>query len=412
MTHRIHRDIVVSRRPTGPLADSLGEFATWAAGQGYARYSRYRQVLLAAEFSRWLGRHHLSARHVLSVHVSRYLRARRRRAQRHRSDAGALRQFVRFLREQGVVPTERIRPRRQTPVERMVEDFEAYLSHERGLARLTGIHYASFVRRFLTARFGARPVTLARVAASDVIRFVQREASRLQPKGAKVMTAALRSFLRYAQARGHLARDLTGAVPTVAQWSMPAIPRAIPAAAVRQVLAAIDRQTPIGRRDYAILLLLARLGVRAGEVARLELDDVDWTTGQLCVRGKGGTVAALPLPADVGAAMAAYLRHGRPTHSSRRVFLRARAPVRGFVGVQAITSIVRQRVARAGVTAPTMGAHQFRHALATELLRQGASLSEIGEVLRHRSVQTTAIYTKVDLTALRTLALPWPGGAR
>jgi site-specific recombinase XerD len=178
------------------------------------------------------------------------------------------------------------------------------------------------------------------------------------------------------------------------------------------VLASIDRRTTIGRRDYAILLLLARLGLRAGEVVRLELEDLDWTHGHLHVRGKGQTIATLPLPSDVGAALAAYLRRGRPADRSRRVFVRVRAPLRGFVGSQAIDSIVRQRVTRAGVTTPTMGAHQFRHALATEMLRQGASLAEIGEVLRHRSPQTTAIYTAVDLTALRTLAQPWPGGAQ
>jgi site-specific recombinase XerD len=198
----------------------------------------------------------------------------------------------------------------------------------------------------------------------------------------------------------------------VAQWTRTAPPRGIAATAVQQVLTSIDRRTTIGRRDYAILLVLARLGLRAGEVVRLDLEDLDWRSGHVRVRGKGGTVAMLPLPADVGAALAAYLRLRHSSHSSRRVFVRVRAPLGGFVGPQAIVSIVRHRLTRAGVTAPTMGAHQFRHALATQMLRQGASLTEIGEVLRHRSPQTTAIYTAVDLTALRTLALPWPGGAR
>jgi integrase/recombinase XerD len=158
--------------------------------------------------------------------------------------------------------------------------------------------------------------------------------------------------------------------------------------------------------------VLARLGLRASEVAFLELDDLEWEEGQVSVRGKSGQRTALPLPADVGEAIAAYLRHGRPRTTSRRVFLRAKAPIHGFVGAQAIGSLVRHTLARAGVKAPSTGAHQFRHALATEMLRQGASLTEIGEVLRHRSPQTTTIYTKVDLKALRTLALPWPGGVR
>lgn len=177
------------------------------------------------------------------------------------------------------------------------------------------------VQRFLTERFGAGTVRLSRVSAPDVVGFVPRQAPHLHPKRAKVMTTALRSFLRYAQARGHLTCDLTGAVPTVAPWTRMSPPRAIAASAVRQLLASIDRRTAVGRRDYAILLLLARLGLRAGEVVRLELDDLDWTSGHLRVRGKGGSVAPLPLPADVGAALAAYLRQRRPSHGSRRVFV-------------------------------------------------------------------------------------------
>jgi len=178
-------------------------------------------------------------------------------------------------------------------------------------------------------------------------------------------------------------------------------------------LASINRHTALGRRDYELLLLLARLGLRGGEVARIELEDIDWNAGSVSVRRKGGQHSILPLPADVGAAITAYLRQGRPRNSSsRRVFLRCRAPLRGFQGPVAIASLVRHNLARAGIQAPTRGAHQFRHGLATDMLRHGASLTEIGEVLGHRSPETTRIYTKVDLNALRPLALPWPGGAR
>jgi integrase/recombinase XerD len=253
---------------------------------------------------------------------------------------------------------------------------------------------------------------LSRLSASDVVRFVQRQAPQLHLKRAKLLTSALRSFLRYARYRGEVALDLAAAVPVVANWSMPSIPRAIGADQARQLLASIDRRTAIGLRDYAVLLLLARLGLRSGEVAFLELDDIDWDAGQVSIRGKGGQCSALPLPPDVGEAIAAYLFRGRPRSSDRRVFLRSRAPVRGFMSQVAIGSIVRHALQRTGIQAPTTGAHQFRHALATQMLHHGASLAEIGEVLRHRSPQTTTIYAKVDLTALRTLALPWPGGAR
>ena len=282
----------------------------------------------------------------------------------------------------------------------------------RGLAKATIINYVPFIRDFLKDRFGDGPVTLSRLCAGDVVRFVQRQAPRLHLKRAKLMTTALRSFLHYARYRGDVTLDLAAAVPVVANWSMTSIPRAIAADQVRQLLASIDRRTAIGRRDYAILLLLARLGLRSGEVAFLELDDIDWNAGQLSVRGKSGQRNELPLSTEVGKAIAAYLRHGRPRSTSRRVFLRAKAPIRGFRGASGVGSIVRHCLKRAGIDAPTTGAHQFRHGLATEMLRQGASLSEIGELLGHRHPQTTKIYTKVDLNALRTLALPWPGGVR
>jgi integrase/recombinase XerD len=198
----------------------------------------------------------------------------------------------------------------------------------------------------------------------------------------------------------------------VANWSMPSIPRAIAPDHVRRLLAQINRQTAVGRRDYAILLLLARLGLRSSEALLLELDDIDWKEGSLSVHSKGGRLVQLPLPKDVGEAIAAYLQHGRPPSASRRVFLRAKAPIRGFLGPSAIGTIVRNALLRAGIDAPTTGAHQFRHGLATEMLRHGASLSEIGELLGHRSPETTKIYTKVDINALRTLALPWPVGVR
>lgn len=405
-------DVVLSRPLKGPLAGHIAAFATWARDQGYAWASRYRQVLLAACFSRWLGQRAVSVRRVSAKHQARYLRFRARRVQVRGEDATALEQFLEFLRHEGVIPVAEKAPRRLTPVERETQTFEAYLHNDRVLADATIAYYVPFVRGFLMDRFGKGRVTLSRLGADDVVRFVQRQAARLHVKRAKQLTTALRSFLRYARYRGDIALDLAAGVPTVANWSMTSIPRAISADAVRQLLASVSRRTAVGRRDYAILLTLARLGLRASKVVRLGLDDVDWQAGQVSVRGKGGHRTALPLPADVGEAIAAYLRHGRPQTTCRQVFLRARAPIRGFLGPSAVASVVRQAIVRAGVSAPTKGAHQFRHALATQMLRHGASLAEIGEVLRHRSPETTKIYTKVDVETLRTLALPWPGGVR
>jgi site-specific recombinase XerD len=316
------------------------------------------------------------------------------------------------LRREGVIRAEKTPAYRPTPAEQCVQAYEQYLLEVRALAHQTIINYIAFVRRFLEGRFGDGRVTLSQLCAGDVVGFVQRHVPGLNLKRAKLMTSALRSFLRYARYLGEITLDLAAAVPIVANWSMTSIPRGICADQVRALLASIDRRTALGRRDYAVLLLLARLGLRAGEVALLELDDIDWTGARLYVRAKAAQRLELPLPAEVGKAIVAYLRHGRPPSTSRRLFLRARAPIRGFQGPCAIGSIVRHALQRAGIDAPTTGAHQFRHALATQMLRQGASLGEIGELLGHRHPQTTTIYTKVDLEALRALALPWPGGGR
>lgn len=275
------------------------------------------------------------------------------------------------------------------------------------------MNYQDFATRFLTRRFGDGPINLPSIQAEDVSAFVQREASRMSPQSAKKVTTALRSFLRHALCCGAIDRDLTGAVPTVAGWSLAGIPKGLSRNEVNRVLASCNRRTMIGRRDYAILLLLARLGLRACEVASLELDDIDWAAGTFSVRGKGGKPCELPLPQDVGRAISAYLRKDRPRVSTRRVFLRVTAPIVAFMRPSAVGLVAKYALARAGVQSCSKGAHQFRHTLATEMLWSGASLADIGEVLRHENPnKTTAIYAKVDFAALHPLAQPWLGGAQ
>ena len=408
----INRQVVLSRAPDGPLAAHIDAFAKSRHAQGYAPFSIHRQVLLAACFSSWLKQKGVGLHRIGPDHPSRYLRYRARRVQPYKGDAAALRYLIEFLRNEGLIAAEKIPARRLTAAEHCAQAYSQYLREARALAKATIVNYVPLIRGFLTDRFGDGPVMLSRLSARDVVRFVQRQAPHLHLKRAKLLTTALRSFLRYARYRGDVVLDLAAAVPIVANWSMPSIPRAIAADQVRQLLASIDRRTAIGRRDYAILLLLARLGLRSSEIAFLDLDDIEWKAGRLSVRGKNGRQLELPLPTDVGKAIVAYLQYGRPHSTSRRVFLRGKAPIRGFLGQSAVGSLVRHALERAGIVAPTKGTHQFRHGLATHMLSHGASLTEIGEVLGHRSPQTTKIYTKVDLKALRTLALPWPGGVR
>jgi integrase/recombinase XerD len=406
----IHDQVILSRAPEGPLAAHLISFANAIGAQGYRAQSMQQQVRIAACFSRWLKQSGVGLKDICDDHAIRYLRYRARHVKPFPADRAALRHLIDLLRSEGVIPGENIAARSVLPTEICAQEYAEYLRDAQALAEATIIHYVPFVRDFLHHCFGDGKVTLSRLRAADVVSFVQLRARRLHLRHAKLMTTALRSFLRYVRYRGDIAPDLAAAVPAVANWSMQSIPRAISAEQTRQLLASVNRQTAVGRRDYAILLLLARLGLRAGEVAFLELDDIDWRSGQLSVRGKGGQRNELPLPADVGKAIAAYLQHGRPRSNSRRVFLRVKAPITGFRRSNGVITLVRHSLQRAGIDAPTMGAHQFRHGLATQMLSHGASLSEIGEVLGHRHPQTTSIYAKVNIRALRTLAVPWPGG--
>jgi integrase/recombinase XerD len=412
MTCVITDRTVLSRTPEGPLAVYVRPFADFLSAQGYGRKSIDRQANLAACFSRWLQREGVALPHMTTAHAKQYVRYRARKGKPHLGDAAALQHVMDFRHREGVVAAETLPVRRLTPAERCTQQYEQHLREVRGLAEATILNYVPFIDRFLQDRFADGPVTLSCWRARDVVRFVQRQAPRLHRQRAKLMTSALRSFLQYAQYRGAVELDLAAAGPVVANWSMPSIPRALSANQVRQLLASIDQRTAMGRRDYAMVLLLARLGLRSSEVVRRELDDIDWNRATLTVSGKRGRRHAFPLAPEVGQAIAAYLYDGRPLSTRRRVFLRAKAPIRGFQNASGVGSIVRHTLQRAGIQAPTYGVHQFRHGLATELLRQGASLSEIGAVLGHRHPQTTMIYTKVDLEALRTLALPWPGGAQ
>jgi integrase/recombinase XerD len=411
--NRLLEDLRISARvEEGPLGPYIGAYAAQLLSEGYARQSSCLKIRVVGAFSRWLSHKCIAADEVVDQHTVDFLRYRKRCGYRFgQGDPAALMRLLKLLRDQGVIAQRPVRLV-TTPIERLVEEYDVYLQKERVLSLATRINYRPFIQKFLTVRFGKGPVLLSRLCATDIIGFVRCHAGQLKGKRVQLMTTALRSFLRFARYRGETTLDLAACVPAVASWSSSTLPRALPATHVKQVLEHCNLQTAIGRRDYAILLLLARLGLRSGEVAGLNLEDIDWKDGVFSVLGKAGRSSQLPLPADVGKAITAYLKDGRPRlSSSRRVFLRAKAPVLGIKSM-AVRDVVKRALARAGIDSPRKGAHQFRHALATDMLKRGASLSEIGELLRHQSPETTAIYAKVDLVSLRALAVPWPGGAR
>jgi site-specific recombinase XerD len=265
------------------------------------------------------------------------------------------------------------------------------------------------MRTFITERFGNGPLDLGTLTVSTITDFVIRHARTMSPRDAQRMVTALRSICRFLRQRGAIDRDLAAGVLSVSDWRLATIPKYLNPEEVERMLQTCNRQTAAGRRDYAILLLLARLGLRAGEISALELDDIRWRAGEILVRSsKRLPQDRLPLFAEVGDALATYLRRDRPPHPPRRVFLCMRAPRRGFANPSTVSTIVRRALARAGLSPALKGAHLLRHSLATRMLRHGASLPEIGLVLRHRTVQTTEIYAKVDIAGLRALAQPWP----
>lgn len=393
-------------RVVGPLEPYAHGFGERLAALGYTASSAEAQMRLMGTLSRWMACNGLTAEALTAAEGERFAAQRRERRRTRFVSSKALAPMLEHLRGLNVAPSPGPRVV-DTPVGQLLVRYRRYLLTERGLALGTVRYYTDMAGLWLWQCAGAG-LALREVTAADVAEFVLRECRRRGPGSARNLAIALRSLLRFLHLDGVLGVHLAAAVPTVAHWRGAGLPRALPAAQLAKLLDSCDRDAGPGRRDYAMLLLLGRLGLRAGEVAALTLDDLDWRRGEIVVRGKGTRVDRLPLPSDVGEALASHLRLDRRPTSQRNVFLRLRAPYRPLTvgGVQAAVAAAAGRMAVAGVSA-----HRLRHTAATEMLRHGAALTEIGQVLRHRDVATTALYAKVDRTALRVLAQPWPGGA-
>ena len=410
MKYIITDQIKLSHRPEGPLAKYLPSFADFLVSQGYSYWSILEKVRFSANFSHWLKQTRTNLHGLKADHVRNYLRYRKRQKKSCSGVACAIENILDFLRRKAVLSSQQNVEAPPSPVESYLARYAHYLREDRALAEITISSYIPIIRSFLGEKFGKKAFNLSRLGPCDVVTFVQHQASFLHKCRSKRMTTALRSFLNYARYSGDVTRDLAAAVPSVAYWAMSSIPRAISKDQVNQLLNSIERNTPLGLRDYAILLLLARLGLRAGEIVSLELGGINWSAGILTVRTKGGRLSNYPLPDEVGKAIAAYLQNGRPSSPCRNVFLRLNAPITGFRSSSGISCIVRRRLERINIKTPTKGAHQFRHGFATDMLRQGASLGEIGDLLGHMHPQTTRIYAKTDLETLHKLAMPWLGG--
>jgi len=395
----------------GPYGEFARVYAARLSEEGFTRQCTRRSLSLFRDLMDWhVGNGH-DPKALDEGAIERFFDHRSRHWRINAGDRAALRRLLSALRHKGLIASAR--PVELTEREQIIAAFSAYLTHERGLARNTGVRHKLLVHRFLQEVYPTGACEFATLSPEIIIGYVERHALDGSADSGKAMCWILRAFLRYLHLKGLVTAPLAGCVPSIRRWRLAGLPTFLPPRKVQQVLDSCDRTTPMGLRDYAILMVLAKLGLRAGEVVALTLDDIDWRLGEILVHGKGRRCAIMPLRRDVGAAIVAYIRHGRPASTSRRLFLRMLAPQVGFTSGCAITMIAKQALNRAGIHGYAHhGAHLFRHSLATDLLRSGASFDEIGQLLRHESTDSTRIYAKLDLEKLRELSLPWPGGAQ
>lgn len=395
-----------SIRVTGSLAGH--QHALWAdlMAQGYTPLSSRNLLYLTAHLSRWLDEKGLRLIDLSEDLIEEFLVRRREVGYTHHLTRCSLTPILGHLRQVGAVPMWEVPVSERTPLDQLLDEYEQYLAQERALVSTTVRGYCDAAREFLSRHSEGGPIAIGRITAADISSYIVGEARRWSIGTAKHTVTALRSLLRYLLLRGVISVDLSCAVPAVAGYRLSGLPKTLSNSEVEQLLQVCDQTTFIGLRDFAVLLLMNRFGLRACEVARLDLDDVQWARAEIVVRGKGGREDTLPLPRDVGKAIARYVRRVRPRTTCRAVFVTMTAPHRKLTspGVQGIVQRAGRRIGFG-----RLGSHRLRHTAATRMLGRGASLPEIAQVLRHRNLATTAIYAKVDRDALRPLCRPWLG---
>ena len=396
-----------TRRKPGRLGPFVDGYRVWLLEAGYTPKTARWMLRDLSRLGRWMDTEDIQSGTLTVTDVESWLAARRAAKGYRVPTVRALRSLLTYLGEVGVMVDSE--PLVLSPVEALVGEYREWLIVSRGLAAMTVLRYETLARRFLTARVTSTDeLGVADLDGAVVSRFLLGECERLCLGSAKGKVAELRSLLRFLHVRGFTPRSLAESVPGVAGWRDTTVPPTMPQADIEALLAGCDRTSIDGARDRAMLMLLARLGLRSIEIARLQLDDLDWRAGDLLVRGKARRDDRLPLPDDVGQALAEYLKL-RGRHESRSVFLTLRAPTRP-IRADLVGDVVQRHCRWAGVR--HVGPHRLRHTLATRMLAQGAALVEISQVLRHSDLATTAIYAKVDLRRLRQVARPWPGAAR
>jgi site-specific recombinase XerD len=395
------------RRKAGPLGPEVEGYRAWLTRHGYTPQTVRNMLQYLGQLGRWLGARGLEVYDLDEQRMAAFLADWQVAGKPRVLGPRAMEPLLAYLRERGVTPPA---PLSVAPLDVLLGQYRSWMVRERGLAESTVLRYDNTARRFLQEQaVGDGALVPATLTGADVNAFLLRECGRVSAGSAKGRVAELRSVLRFLYLQGVTPRPLGTAVPPVGGWRLAALPPPpMSAVEVQRLLDSLERSTATGARNFAIITLIARLGLRSIEVARLELRDVDWRAGELVVRGKGRRQDRLPLLDEVGAALAAYLSRGRTPQGARHLFLTCRAP-HGPIRADLVGDVVQRACLQAGL--PHVRPHRLRHALAGELLRQGAGLVAISQVLRHQDLATTAVYAKVDLVALRRVAHPWPGAA-
>jgi site-specific recombinase XerD len=407
----LHRSQLFRRLRSGPHGQLVERYAARLVRDGLVRHGIWRCLNVVGGLLSWIASSRCALADLDECMVEKYVWHRAGKQSIQPGDRSALKRWLSVLREEGAIAPAMLPP--LTSHDRIFKEFDAYLRTERGLVPKSIVRHLPVIRRFLHEVCPAGHDDLAKISQEGVIRYIERHARDWSPRTGNAMCWSLRAFLRYLHHQGLNSRALADCVPSMRQWKLASLPTFLTAAQVQKALNGCDRATPMGLRNYAILMMLAKLGLRADEVATLTLDDIDWRASEMLIHAKGRQRARMPIPPDIGAAIVAYLRNGRPKSPCRRLFIRTLAPHVGFASGCAVTMVAKTALDRAGIEGCAhRGAHIFRHSLATELLRSGATLTEIGQLLRHESHDTTRIYAKVDIEGLRTLSLPWPGGAQ
>ena len=405
-------DQALAKADEPALESHIETFTAALLGRGYCAGTVRLKCAMLARFALWIGKRRIAVRNFDEATIGVFLAHLRRRGVPIGNRRCTLLAFLEHLRQEGA--TRRPAPvHDQSESAQLLRRYQVYLREEQGLTAETADNYLRFASQLVRGHVpdSAAETAVVGLEAQQVRDFLLRSVRELRPTTAQLRATALRSFLRFLFLRGETKVNLADAVPSVRRWRKATTHTFLQPKEVDQLLRACDCGTATGRRDHAVLLLLARLGMRAREVSAMQLEDLRWRAGEILVRGKGAVHQRLPLLPEVGAAIARYLRDGRPRSQCRNVFLRDDAP-RVALGADAIGLIVRRALHRAGLHPSHRGSHLLRHSLATHMIRCGATMAQIGEVLRHRLPETTEIYAKLDFEALRAVALPWPGGVR